>query len=66
MPEGSVWEFQGIFSSREKAVNACISENYFIFSCELDLEIPKEKVPMPETCYPFAEKGIMKGIIKGR
>ena len=32
------WEFQGIFSSREKAIAACRNENYFIQPVNLDDE----------------------------
>jgi hypothetical protein len=30
------WEFAGIFSTEQKAINACKNENYFIASVGLD------------------------------
>jgi hypothetical protein len=46
------WEFQGIFSSEEKAINACLAENYFIYPVELDKEYPQESVIPEDGVYP--------------
>lgn len=50
------WDFQGIFSSKKKAIAACRNENYFIASIELDKELPDESVAMPSEYYPFKSK----------
>ena len=51
-PKGSIWEFQGIFSNKKKAVKACIKENYFIFPIKLDQELPEEPVIPKDAFYP--------------
>ena len=52
---GSVWAFQGVFSEREFAVNACKDETYFIFSAEMDKQLPYENSFPPDGCYPIIE-----------
>jgi hypothetical protein len=50
---GSPWEFQGVFSSEEKAVEACRDWSYFIFTAALDEALPHETC-FPKQCYyPF-------------
>jgi|LSQX01.3.fsa_nt_gb hypothetical protein len=39
-----IWEFQGIFSSKENATSACRNENYFISSVTLDENLPDETI----------------------
>ena len=51
-PEGSVWEFQGVFSDKDKAVAACRTEKYFISSTILDEELPDKSCIPPEAQYP--------------
>lgn len=41
-----IWEFQGIFSTREKAMAACRNVNYFIHEVVMDEEIPDEPLIM--------------------
>ena len=52
---GSIWEFQGVFSSDEKARNACRNENYFVFPAELDEELPNNSIFPDDACYPLLE-----------
>ena len=52
--KGSIWDFQGVFSSRAKAIKACRNENYFIFSARLDQELPDERMEAPDAVYPKA------------
>jgi hypothetical protein len=40
------WGFQGIFSTKEKAIEACRSEEYFIYPVELDVNLPDENTLM--------------------
>lgn len=54
IPSGSiVWEFQGVFSSRDKAVKACRSRFYFIAPATLDEEICDQHEPWPGCEYPL-------------
>jgi hypothetical protein len=52
--DGKCWEFQGIFSTREKAIAACRHEWYFIAPVELDAELPDETIEMPGAYYPLS------------
>ncbi len=47
------WEFQGIFSTEEKAVGACRTAWYFVAPVELDKELPHETATMPGSYYPL-------------
>lgn len=49
---GTVWEIQGVFSTRDKALAACRNENYFIGPLELDAELPDEGFTWPGVEYP--------------
>lgn len=48
--DGQVWEFGGVFGSREKAEGACLNVNYFCAPAIIDEIIPDGKEPWPE-CY---------------
>ena len=48
-----VWDFQGAFSRKEKAVAACRNRNYFIAPVVLDKEVPDETEPLPGVEYPI-------------
>ena len=47
------WEFFGVFSTREKAINACLDKYFFIGSAILDESLPKELVEWKDFCYPL-------------
>lgn len=52
------WDFQGIFDSRENAVNACRDYRYFIVPVELNKELPHgeaELTLVPGFEYPKPE-----------
>ena len=50
---GMEWEFQGVFSSEQKAVDACLGhDEWFVAPAELDKELPAEKVDWPGFYYP--------------
>ena len=53
--EGCIWEFQGVFSTESKAVEACGDETYFIFKSVLDEELPHEAF-VADGRYPVIEK----------
>ena len=47
------WDFQGVFSTEEKAVAACRDANYFVAPAELDAEVPHQLEPAwPGAYYP--------------
>ena len=51
-----VWDFQGIFSTKGKALAACRNEWYFIAPIALDVELPDEVVQMPGAYYPLKKE----------
>lgn len=48
------WEWQGIFDSEEKAVNACRDGNYFVAPVILNEERPHETIFSDDLYYPKA------------
>lgn len=53
---GDIWEFQGIFISERKAVEACMDDTFFIFSIELNKQLPRESMLPVDCYYPLREK----------
>lgn len=51
-----LWEFQGVFSNRVKAIKACKNERYFIFPSSLNKELPMETVIPYGFEYPYHTK----------
>lgn len=49
-----VWDFQGVFSTKEKAIEACRNRNYFIAPVKIDEELPDETMVHPGCEYPLA------------
>jgi len=56
-----VYEFQGIFDSREKAVAACLNERYLINKVSLNKPSPDEKVFFPDTEFPLRKEDLPSG-----
>lgn len=52
---GKSWEFQGVFSTRQKAIDACKTLNYFIAPIFLNEELPKEPVTFKDYEYPLVD-----------
>jgi len=51
------WDFQGVFSSEEKAVAACRTPLYFVAPADLDAEAPHELAKeWPGAYYPRADE----------
>lgn len=46
------WELIGVFDSEEKAVNACVKDNYFVGPVTLNVAFPDEPVEWPGCYYP--------------
>ena len=49
----TAWDFQGIFSSQQLAIAACVHDNYFIVPVEVDLELPEATMEMPNVYFPI-------------
>ncbi len=49
---GTVWDFQGVFSTEEQAISACKDDNYFIGPTEMNVVLPEEKIIWPGCYYP--------------
>ncbi len=49
-----IWVFQGVFSTKGKAIAACRNETYFIVPVELDDEIQDEMCEWLGVEYPLA------------
>lgn len=53
--ELKTWDFQGVFSTEEKAVAACRDWTYFVGPADLDAEVPHETAPeWPGAFFPIA------------
>lgn len=50
---GRIWEFQGLFSSRELAVAACRDSAYFIAPVVPDEQYPHKTCKWPGAIYPL-------------
>ncbi len=54
--DGIVWDFQGIFSSRELAIAACKNRMYFIGPVSLDNPFQDARCEWPGVFYPLAKQ----------
>jgi len=50
--EYTSWEFQGVFRTKDLAINACKDENYFIGPAVMDEPLPDEELDWPGAYYP--------------
>ena len=53
IPELQNWEFQGLFSTEQKAIDACKTNSYFIAPAQLDEIIMDESGDCPGAFYPL-------------
>src|SRR3990167_4528459 len=49
------WEFIGVFSDEQKAIDACKDEDYFIAPIKLNECAPDETTEFPDAYYPKGE-----------
>lgn len=49
------WEFVGVFSTKEKAIEVCKTDRYFIAPIELDAAAPDETTILPNCFFPKGE-----------
>lgn len=50
---GRVWEFCGVYDSRELALENCITDEFFIAAIDLNATAPDETCNFPECEYPL-------------
>ena len=49
---GTVWDLQGVFSTEEKAAEACHDEDFFMGPVSMDEELPTDITRWPGFCCP--------------
>ena len=49
------WEFFGVFDNKQKAIEQCEDENYFIAPAELNQVLSKKSIIWPGCYYPLCE-----------
>lgn len=47
------WEFQGIYSEKQLAINRCEDDNWWIAKVKVDEFVPTETVEFKESLYPI-------------
>ena len=52
----AVWDFQGVFTSEERALEACKDRSYFVGPAVLNKELPYDTIEWPGHYYPKMEK----------
>ena len=52
-PEGVIWDFQGVFDTKDRAVAACRHSGYFYAPITLNEELPDATKPFPDAEYPI-------------
>ncbi|MBP2657889.1 MAG: hypothetical protein H6Q69_921 [Firmicutes bacterium] len=50
------FEITGIFDSEQKAIDACLDHNYVVAPIEINYTFPEERVKIPGSYYPKAQK----------
>ncbi len=50
---GVVWELQGVFSTKEFAIQACVAKEYFYGPVELNENLPDKSVDWKGCIYPW-------------
>ncbi len=51
-----VWDFQGVFDTRQKAIDACVNPRYFIVPILLNDPLPDKAVEFSGLYYPGLTK----------
>jgi hypothetical protein len=54
-PLGQIWDFQGLYTSKDKAIEACKTKNHFIGPAVLNDPVPENQHEWPGAYYPLAE-----------
>lgn len=49
------WHFQGVFSNEQKAIKACITQDFFLAKVDLDIELPIEEIEYKYAYYPLRQ-----------
>lgn len=56
MLENGMWNFLGVYISKDLAVQNCMYDDDFIFSVYLNAKPPKPPKEMQDFCYPLKDK----------
>lgn len=51
-----VWDFNGVFDTEEKAIEACRDSSYFVAPAILNQSLAGETMNWPNAYYPHSEK----------
>lgn len=54
--ETQSWNFQGVYSTEDKAISKCVEDNFFIARIEVDYDEPKEMREYEYSYYPRLEQ----------
>lgn len=52
----SVWDFQGVFNSEQRAIQACRGDNWFIWPVVVNAEMTEEPIEAPGGYYPAYDR----------
>jgi hypothetical protein len=53
-PEGTAWDFQGVFATEAEAIAACENPSYFVFPATVGERLPDQMQEAPGCYYPLA------------
>ena len=51
----NAWEFCGVFSTKQKALDACATREHFIGPATLDERLPDMRITWPGAYYPLRD-----------
>jgi hypothetical protein len=54
------WSFEGVFDSRDKAINACKNNTYFIGPVKLNEVLNERIIEWPNAYYPTIKEGYIQ------
>lgn len=49
------WYIQGVFTTKQMALDNCINEHYWIGALPLNTSLPHDRIEWPSSCFPLAE-----------
>ena len=53
--DAAVWEFEGVFTKEQRAVEACQDADWFVAPARLDEQLPEAVVPWRGLYFPLGE-----------
>ena len=52
------WQFQGVFTTEDLAVKACVNRSYFIGPVILNKQLPDDAIEWPGAYFPLEPKDL--------